>query len=81
LDGNNVVKLGNFDMLRPLREEMYTARRGWKFPIKWTAPEALEFNEFTDKSDVWGKNKFICFVLLCHVLFKQAPCRNEYSSQ
>lgn len=33
---------------------MYTARQGAKFPIKWTAPEALAYNEFTVKSDVWG---------------------------
>lgn len=27
---------------------------GAKFPIKWTAPEAINFGCFTIKSDVWS---------------------------
>lgn len=27
---------------------------GAKFPIKWTAPEAINFGSFTIKSDVWS---------------------------
>jgi hypothetical protein len=68
-----VVKLGNFDMLRHLNEGIYTARRGSKLPIKWTAPETLEFEEFTDKSDVWGKNKFICLVLFVTCCLSRLP--------
>jgi hypothetical protein len=54
---------------------MYTARQGSKFPIKWTAPEALAFNEFTVKSDVWGKtiNPSDWFSF-CHVLFFVTCC-------
>jgi len=29
-------------------------RTGAKFPIKWTAPEAINFGVFTIKSDVWS---------------------------
>ena len=25
-----------------------------KFPVKWTAPEAILYNRFTIKSDVWS---------------------------
>ncbi|KFO38055.1 Tyrosine-protein kinase Blk [Fukomys damarensis] len=28
--------------------------RGAKFPIKWTAPEAIHFGVFTIKADVWS---------------------------
>jgi hypothetical protein len=60
LASNNVVKLGNFGMLRPLIEDMYTASDYEKLTIaRWTAPETLVFNEFTVKSDVWGKNKSV----------------------
>lgn len=27
---------------------------GAKFPIKWTAPEAINYGSFTIKSDVWS---------------------------
>jgi len=27
---------------------------GARFPIKWTAPEAANYNRFTIKSDVWS---------------------------
>ena len=35
-------------------DNMYTAREGAKFPIKWTAPEAANYSRFTSKSDVWS---------------------------
>ena len=27
---------------------------GAKFPVKWTAPEAIEYSQFTIKTDVWA---------------------------
>lgn len=41
-----------FNML--WQEHEYEARVGARFPIKWTAPEAANFNRFTIKSDVWS---------------------------
>lgn len=35
-------------------ENVYEAKEGTKFPVKWTAPEAIHENKFTIKSDVWS---------------------------
>ncbi|CAF0829358.1 unnamed protein product [Adineta ricciae] len=52
---NHVVKVGDFGLARLVKcEDHYTAKHGAKFPIKWTAPEGLERNQFSTKSDVWS---------------------------
>uniref|UniRef100_A0A8D1WNQ1 Tyrosine-protein kinase n=1 Tax=Sus scrofa TaxID=9823 RepID=A0A8D1WNQ1_PIG len=46
-------KIGDFGLARIIDSE-YTAQEGAKFPIKWTAPEAIHFGVFTIKADVWS---------------------------
>ncbi|XP_061668808.1 tyrosine-protein kinase Blk [Syngnathoides biaculeatus] len=46
-------KIADFGLAR-LVESEYTAREGAKFPIKWTAPEAIHYGTFSIKSDVWS---------------------------
>ncbi|KAG9467842.1 hypothetical protein GDO78_014190 [Eleutherodactylus coqui] len=46
-------KIGDFGLARIIDSE-YIAKEGTKFPIKWTAPEAINFGVFTIKSDVWS---------------------------
>ena len=48
------VKVADFGLARLIREQEYEARVGARFPIKWTAPEAANFNRFSIKSDVWS---------------------------
>ena len=54
------VKVADFRLSRLLAdggeagEVIYTAHEGAKFPIKWAAPEALKYNTFTFKTDVWA---------------------------
>ncbi|XP_067880274.1 proto-oncogene tyrosine-protein kinase LCK-like [Heterodontus francisci] len=48
-----VCKIADFGLARLIDNE-YTAREGAKFPIKWTAPEAINYGTFTIKSDVWS---------------------------
>lgn len=51
---NNTTKIADFGLARLINDDLYTARHGAKFPIKWTAPEAASFGRFTIKSDVWS---------------------------
>lgn len=46
-------KIADFGLARIIESE-YTAQEGAKFPIKWTAPEAINFGTFSIKSDVWS---------------------------
>ncbi|XP_064247936.1 tyrosine-protein kinase HCK isoform X2 [Passer domesticus] len=49
-----VCKIADFGLARVIEDSEYTAREGAKFPIKWTAPEAINYGSFTIKSDVWS---------------------------
>ncbi|XP_053742946.1 tyrosine-protein kinase SRK2 [Synchiropus splendidus] len=54
---NNICKVADFGLARVFMKEnenVYEAREGTKFPVKWTAPEAIHNNKFTIKSDVWS---------------------------
>merc|ERR1711974_430459 len=49
----NIVKISDFGMSR--EEEEYTVSDGLKqIPIKWTAPEALNYGKYTSLCDVWS---------------------------
>uniref|UniRef100_H2ZYD7 non-specific protein-tyrosine kinase n=1 Tax=Latimeria chalumnae TaxID=7897 RepID=H2ZYD7_LATCH len=39
---------------RTISINSYTVLQGAKFPIKWTAPEAINYGSFTIKSDMWS---------------------------
>lgn len=53
---DNECKVADFGLARPLGEDedVYEAAENTKFPVKWTAPEAALFREFSPKSDVWS---------------------------
>ncbi|XP_047467866.1 tyrosine-protein kinase Lck [Mugil cephalus] len=49
-----ICKVADFGLARLIENNEYTAKEGAKFPIKWTAPEAINYGTFSIKSDVWS---------------------------
>ncbi|XP_062864133.1 protein-tyrosine kinase 2-beta [Trichomycterus rosablanca] len=47
------VKLGDFGLSRYIEEEDYYKASISRLPIKWMAPESINFRRFTSASDVW----------------------------
>uniref|UniRef100_A0A672PY69 non-specific protein-tyrosine kinase n=1 Tax=Sinocyclocheilus grahami TaxID=75366 RepID=A0A672PY69_SINGR len=47
------VKLGDFGLSRYIEDEEYYKASVTRLPIKWMAPESINFRRFTVASDVW----------------------------
>ena len=54
LGENLITKVADFGLARVIVDNEYSAAQGARFPVKWTAPEAISFGKFTVKSDVWS---------------------------
>uniref|UniRef100_A0A672HND8 Tyrosine-protein kinase n=1 Tax=Salarias fasciatus TaxID=181472 RepID=A0A672HND8_SALFA len=51
----HVVKISDFGMSRQQDDGVYCTEGGLRqVPVKWTAPEALNYGRFTTESDVWS---------------------------
>ncbi|XP_065899237.1 uncharacterized protein [Dysidea avara] len=47
-------KIADFGMSRDLLDENYYVTSGGKIPVKWTAPEAINYKKYSGQSDVWS---------------------------
>ncbi|XP_055787877.1 ephrin type-B receptor 2-like isoform X2 [Salvelinus fontinalis] len=58
VNSNLVCKVSDFGLSRFLEEDTsdptYTSALGGKIPIRWTAPEAIQYRKFTSSSDGWS---------------------------
>eukprot|EP00040_Diaphanoeca_grandis_P036293 m.230973 g.230973 ORF g.230973 m.230973 type:complete len:1262 (+) comp33592_c1_seq1:64-3849(+) len=55
LEGCLRAKVGDFGLARlTTYDTAYIAKCGQKFPVRWTAPEAIIYGLYTTKSDVWS---------------------------
>uniref|UniRef100_F7IC12 Tyrosine-protein kinase n=1 Tax=Callithrix jacchus TaxID=9483 RepID=F7IC12_CALJA len=51
----NVLKISDFGMSREEADGVYASSGGLRqVPVKWTAPEALNYGRYSSESDVWS---------------------------
>ncbi|KAJ7311392.1 hypothetical protein JRQ81_007012 [Phrynocephalus forsythii] len=51
----NSLKISDFGMSREQHDGIYSSTGGMKqIPVKWTAPEALNYGRYSPESDVWS---------------------------
>ena len=48
------MQISDFGMSRDLQAENYYITRGGYIPVKWTAPETLNYKKYSTASDVWS---------------------------
>ncbi|XP_074057169.1 tyrosine-protein kinase Fer isoform X4 [Macrotis lagotis] len=51
---NNILKISDFGMSRQEDGGIYSSSGLKQIPIKWTAPEALNYGRYSSESDVWS---------------------------
>ncbi|XP_069834028.1 tyrosine-protein kinase ZAP-70 isoform X2 [Dendropsophus ebraccatus] len=56
LVNQHYAKISDFGLSKALGadDSYYTARQGGKWPLKWYAPECINFRKFSSRSDVWS---------------------------
>jgi len=60
-----LVKLSDFGLSREVKESYYIGQVATKFPVKWSAPEVLQWRKYSSKSDVWSYGIVLWEILEC----------------
>ena len=66
LGSDMTAKIADFGMSRASQDKTYYVSKGGQVPVRWTAPEALEHQKFSEQSDVWS------FGILMYEIWTQA---------
>uniref|UniRef100_A0A8C1YRV5 Tyrosine-protein kinase n=1 Tax=Cyprinus carpio TaxID=7962 RepID=A0A8C1YRV5_CYPCA len=75
-----LCKIADFGLARVIEDDQYTAREGAKFPIKWTAPEAINYGSFTIKSDMWSFGILLYEIITYGKIPYPGMCNSEVMS-
>ena len=59
VSADDCVKLADFGLSRWVEESCYYKASKGVLPIKWMAPESINYRRFTTASDVWMFGKFL----------------------
>lgn len=59
VSARDCVKLADFGLSRWVEDQSYYKASKGKLPIKWMAPESINFRRFTTASDVWMFGEFV----------------------
>jgi hypothetical protein len=51
---DKICKIADFGMSRNLEDDNYYHSHGGMIPVKWTAPEAIQYRRYSTASDVWS---------------------------
>ncbi|XP_018425474.1 PREDICTED: tyrosine-protein kinase ZAP-70 isoform X2 [Nanorana parkeri] len=56
LVNQHYAKISDFGLSKALavNDNYYTAKAGGKWPLKWYAPECIQYHKFSSRSDVWS---------------------------
>ncbi|EEB19123.1 protein tyrosine kinase 2 beta, putative [Pediculus humanus corporis] len=77
----HAVKLADFGLSRVLDNQSYYKSSKGKLPIKWMAPESINFRRFTTASDVWMFGVCIWEILMLGVKPFQGVKNNDIISK
>ncbi|XP_046612335.1 focal adhesion kinase 1 isoform X2 [Neodiprion virginianus] len=77
VSSNTCVKLADFGLSRWVEDQSYYTASKCKLPIKWMAPESINFRRFTTSSDVWMFGVCMWEILMLGVKPFQGVRNNE----
>ncbi|OAD62388.1 Focal adhesion kinase 1 [Eufriesea mexicana] len=77
VSAHNSVKLADFGLSRWVEDQSYYTASRCKLPIKWMAPESINFRRFTTSSDVWMFGVCMWEILMLGVKPFQGVKNNE----
>lgn len=66
VSSDDCVKLADFGLSRWVEEQSYYKASKGVLPIKWMAPESINYRRFTTASDVWMFGNFNYNFLVKH---------------